>query len=937
MTSNSKTELLETLAKGPALYGWGAIMALGRDCLNTLIEAKFLERLSLHDFIKPITEALYIDAHCTEQIAFEALTFGPPALSFEQATGGTGRVLVHMPLIAGRCSEVSMFPGVPKYVRRTHQLVHGLGYTLQVAVDLKVVKVQELGNEHLQLMFDLREASEATCNLSADTVRAKRIGELMLEQLLKQTAFAQPFGFLTIAPYGKDAFTVAEVTPFTQRAPDGAGAGSLPQADGAVVLVMQLEGTGRPGLSPNALPYLLPRNVDENDNAGFALLIDKVRSQIRSTQVSRMLAQLILPGGFTLSASDEHEPYDLIGFGELEASSRMAWLSPGLSSIAAGERVQYLSNGVPVYGWQAQGLGNAGTAGTFRDGGLYHSRPVEECGSGQRLIVVTAKTSTAADAATRAALIVESAEGLTISPRVVTWHSGDADVVLHASGSGNLDWRLLGEPQGELLPATAGAGQRVFKPKPVSTPFVRLQRIEVSDGKYTGHATIVMLGVGHVLDVEPFPWPRSSPLSQQQLRLADGMQARWQLWGPGTIDVDTGLYSAPAQTSDEVSVAVAFAGPLAGAAIIEHQTSAPTKAMATEDRWKTLLEFSLKLNNSARNVVFANGLQQVGIDIVIATHSFKDSNGDDKWDPVSDEELATLVLTDRIGNPLRYVKSGELGIPEGSPEKWMGNKQRNMIDYYPVTSSAAVPEPRGADDGKRTVTVYVHSREAEVTHLRATFQDYRKGWHYSIEKNEEDGEIELQGIAVPLPSLGYFNWPAEGERIKSEGGKIENDDKFNYYHYTTDYWELSGRDISFARVEFDSYSIATWESEQVAETFASYLGCAFQPRRSEDAPHVPVGILYQAELELMFKEEAIKFDRLEYKLEDKVTGGALALVLQRASSLKTWDGYDDKDYTKVLQGSIKINIVDNYGNTHRLMVYHPSVEDGRNYLTLKLQ
>ncbi|MNM50832.1 hypothetical protein D3C81_618830 [compost metagenome] len=171
MSVNTKQALLAELGKGSAMYGWGAIMALGRDTLNALLEAKFLERLSRMDFTSPITGLYYADGNRTEQVTFENLLFGPPTLSFEHASGQSSRVRVHMELIAGRCESCSMFPGEPKYLRKSHRLSQGLGYQLEFTAQLVVVPVESPGGRQLQVALDLPKATEPTCSLSAGYLR----------------------------------------------------------------------------------------------------------------------------------------------------------------------------------------------------------------------------------------------------------------------------------------------------------------------------------------------------------------------------------------------------------------------------------------------------------------------------------------------------------------------------------------------------------------------------------------------------------------------------------------------------------------------------------------------------------------------------------------------------------------------------------------------
>lgn len=943
MAVNTKEALLKELAQGSVAYEWGAILALGRDTVNAMLQEKFLERLAGLEFIPPISGEYYVDVHWTEQVAFDGLMFGPPSLSFEYASGKNSTVRVQMELIAGRCTSRSMFPGEQKYLRNSHQLSQGLGYWLEFTASLVSVPIDGEGGKQAQLALDLSQAKDPTCNLAPGA--AERMGRFMLEQLLETQAFKQAFPFLTIAPTSSDVFSVVYVMPISQKAPNGVGTGSLPHTVGAVVLYMQLEGTQRPGLIPTAMPYLLPRKVDHiAENTGAALLIGRLRSQIGTERIAKLLSQIIFPGGPVIDITEEHFPHDMIGFGETRPSTSMALLSPGLSTIAAGQRVAFTSNNVKMYDWQARELRAPRLAGVISESGVYGARPIEEAGSAQRVTIVTAKVSPAADAATRAALVIESAEPLTISPRVITWYSNYAPIVLRASAASGLTWTLLpvnGETFGDIQYDPERPQEMTFTPtkQEQDTPFVRLQRIEVSDGTNTGHATVVLFGYGHRLDVEPFPVPRISPGASLEFKLKYPAD-KWELFGPGEIDSENGIYTAPTATNQEVSVVVGYVEGLAGAAVIEHLTPAPVQALSLAERWKSLLEFKLSRNNLYRNQVFANGIGQVGIDIVITTHSFTDEHDNVVYDPISDDELATLVLTDEIGSTIPYLTGEQLGIPEDSPYAWMASKRRHkQFDYYPVGQVDEMERAPGDDAGRRRVTVYVHSREAETARFRATFQDYRGLWHTSIDQGEETGEIQLEGMKLPERSLEYFRWPEMGKRVAQQGGSDYEGDRFNYWHSTTDYWELTGNSISFVDVAFESCSMLKWESEQVDETFASYIGVAFKPRRPEEASELVPGVNYQAELQLLCEEPAVNFKNLDYgfKGQDEVTTGAILVTLDRTSTLTFWNDYGDTQYRQVLQDAIKFTITDNYGNKHKLRLLFSGEQDARNYIELKFQ
>ncbi|MHC6224683.1 hypothetical protein ACYU03_07905 [Pseudomonas sp. X10] len=316
------------------------------------------------------------------------------------------------------------------------------------------------------------------------------------------------------------------------------------------------------------------------------------------------------------------------------------------------------------------------------------------------------------------------------------------------------------------------------------------------------------------------------------------------------------------------------------------------------------------------------------------------------WDPIDNIELSSLVLTDGKNNVIPYLTGDQLGIPEDSDHTWMYTKRRQKIyDYYPTAGAAEPAEPVATqrrfaeDDGKVEITLYVHSREVETAKFRATFQDHRNGWHRSVDIDSEKGEILLEGMKLPEKSLSYFNWPAMGKRVESLRGEDYEGDRFNYWHSTTDYWELSGEGISIVGVQCDTQSMTMWESEQLDETFCSYTGFAFKPRRPEEAMDTVSGVNYQAEMQLLANEPAVSFTELDYsfKGQEEPTAGAVLITLHRTSGLNFWDEYQDTQYRQVLKSAMKFTVVDNYGNKHKLRVLFSGEVDPRNYLELKLQ
>ncbi|MBA6097008.1 hypothetical protein H4C80_07665 [Pseudomonas juntendi] len=941
MAGNSKRELLEALSEGDAVQGWGGILALGQGPANSLLQASYLEALRDQDMLLPISGHYYLDSQRTEQVVLDGLVLAPPRLSFKHATGRTSSVTAQFEMIAGRCQTAALQPGRASRLRRSHILQQGMGFNLEVTVKLAMRNIPGFGQA--QLFVDFSEASHPMCTLGSTDTAARAMGEFILECLKGQAQFSRSLTLLTFDPVGYDALSFVDCVPIAMAAP--VPQGSLPGDDGAVVLLMQLAGQAELEGIPSNLPYLLPEKQQGlKVNHGAALLIGKVRSTLIDAAGQRLLRQLLMPEGHEIEFSDDATPFDRIFFGEVGPGDATRRLQPGVSSVAAGSSLHFTAQGQPSASWGARNLRYPLATGGIDPQGRYTATAVENFAGEQNVIVVTATATTEQRTYTCSALVVESEYPLAISPRVSPWSQGDDPIELTASRAGS--WALVGEVHGKLEPDKSDGRRATFTPDGESGGVaVRLQRIRVSDGDEHGYASIALTHTP-TLQIEPFHVLRMASDSQQ-FALTEVEAESWEVYGVGEIDPISGLYRAPAPgvEAGEVSVVRGRAGRSGGYALIEHQRNAPMRVAAKQERWRELNEFSLSLNHPNRSKVLANGVQQVGIDITIVTNSFIDSSGETVFDPVSDLELSTLKLLGPGGAEIDYLPADQEALQPGG-KLWAASKVRNRFDYLPTANATEVADALHApNDGKRTLTVYVQTLSAEVSKFTAKFQAHDNGWWYSDdEPSKEKGEILLEGVPVPLPSLQDYDWADAGGglRVAAEKGKDEigsdgRPDIFNYWHYTTDYWQLQGRNITFVDVRFQNSSMIRWESEQANETFASYTGFGFNPRRRADAPEMHEGVEYSGKLQLLTLEPSVAYTRLDYALKGQyqIPRGTLLLTLDRTSAFPFWQATAG-DYRKILDKPLSFTLTDNYGSAHSLMVTFRLGTDGRNELRLSL-
>ncbi len=952
MVTNVIEQRIAESTEDNMINGWGGVLMLRRGSANALLRARYVQAFQDEDILWPITGTGYMDAGRTEQFVFEDLMLGPPQLSFEEASGRTGTVTVAMELIAGRCFSTVLQPGSPKRLRRSHTLELGMGHTLRMRAQLVVVS----GTDGLpELAIDWGTATAMRCSLGASDAAAGKMGDFIFEQVRTQRFFSQVFSFISLDNrLVYNAISVLGAGAFTQAVPAGAGPANPDEGDGALILALHLNGTGRPGLAGNGWPWPFAASEDADTEHDTALLLARRRNPLdqeavegESTLASAMAAQVIMAGNYRFEWKAESNLYHRVLLGTIAPTQRQTVLEPALARIGVGQTIQLDAEGQRLIGWQARNIVHPRASGQISNG-TYSATPLERLATDQQIVVVTARSDQDEEQSVRAALLVETAEPLAISPRVVIWSPELDPVPLIASGDTKLEWTMEGEAYGTLLVDQQDSRHAVFTPtEPSGDQNVLLQRIQVSDGESVGHATVVILGSPAVLDVEPYHVPNLPASGIQRFSLLDGDAEKWLLFGPGEIDEREGVYTAPNTYAGEVSVVVGVSGRHAGLAVVQHQPSAPQRSAVSQERWKNLSSFTVKLNNAARNIMLSNGAQQVGIDIEIATESFTDSNGEDVFDPISDLELSTLMLTDRSGVELRYIVDEIVPTPpEDQPtlpgDKWGVSRRRNRFDYYPsAVADEAVPHADG--DGKRSLTLYVQTLEAEVLNISAIFQDHYNGWRKSTDLDKDTGEVQVEGVEVPSPDLNNYVWGEEkgaGKRVEEKSGSNVGGDRFNYWHYTTDYYVLSSRLFQFVHVIFNTCSMIKWETEQEDETFCSYTGYAFTPRRSSDMPAAPEGVEYEGSLQMLTIEDKVKFEALDYALkgQESVAAGQLLVTLDRVSTMNYWrDSGSVENYRAILDQAVEFTLIDNFGTGHPLRVTFGAGEDGRNILYLGLQ
>lgn len=950
MIANSKSEILERLAQGQVMHDWGAIIALDGGQLNKMLEQRYLEAFNDLSFLLPFTLELSPGETQEAQIVLNNLVFGVPRLSFEAARLSNDQATLTLDILAGTMTRMYDAPGRPPVMLESTNLGAGLGHRLQMTVSLAVLS--GLVDGRGRLAIDMTTAKGFNCTLGLEPQVELEVAQAMGARIQTLPAYRQVFTVAMLDFHNDGPLSVQRFNVLTQPHPDAAKAAQ--EGAGAVVLFCQLRVDDEPGGLPTndgRFPYLIPDDSDTQGAPAFnaTVLMDKRLCKFFPVQTPGVAGRLTLPNAHVLGAGETHDPLDRVTFTRVSATDHSWFVEPLQAQMEAGGTRQFgLVNGLGAKAnatapqWAATNLQRQSTGKMLADG-TYQASARPAFRQNQQVVVVSSTFDQGGQSLARASIVVEHADPVTIAPTAATWRKGQGAISLIASATGGAaswDWTLEGEEFGKLSPNRDIATFEPYEPQEM-VPEILLQRIRAtntSGGGQYAEATVVIIAYSGTLTVTPAYVPAVDAAQPIDFKLEeDDDGVVWSIFGEGYIDPDTGLFTPPEAPEGKITVVMAdIDNRHSGYAVVELAAEA-----VQPPTWTELTEFSLVTTGS--NKCYANGMQQVEVLVTIETST---PNGQAKQ-PLSPTELSTLKLYDEISNSqLPFLEPEQEGLPPDSKTPWAVGVLPNR---FHVQTSNASPAITGDPEATRQRLLYLHS--GQVTNTRKIYAKFTKDGGGEYDSRDKVGRVEIQSETPPTLDLSHYS--LDRERVENIRGSDAGgtDDPFSYWTASLDYWTLTyrlqgnGPSVKFLTCEaVGPVSAVRWESEQLDETFGSYLAYAFNPYEGDDSS-APQGLTIDPWLQVMAAETNVDFKdlRTEFVAGKGPGPGDLLVSLHRVDNLNYWHdkmgaGEALSDYRAHLDEGLKFRLRDLYGNLHQVAIdfLPPTVGGHRDIVTLSL-
>jgi len=945
--SNSKDQLLDYMRDRETTQHWGAICMFGRARLNRLLEQQFVAGFDEFSFLPPFSiQRIDLTDDRTEWMELDSIILSKPLLSFETASLDNSRATLKLGIMSGVVKVFSSPAGSPTRLLSVFTLSEPQGYILEMDVQLHLVvgEVDARG----RVTLDFNSGLDFSCNLADQLNARSRIGEAFEDFLKALPRHKRVFELGTLQLQGYNPLSPTTFHIRTQAAPGAKHAKASNYGDGGVLIFIALRDKPSPGYFPgegSGFPYFIPDDKDGegNDLYSAALVVSHDMAQHVEPERLDLLGSLLFPGEHIFVESSRHTPKDLIVFGNIDPTLTTITLEPLFQVIHAGNRQQFNVRQVGKaikaadVQWSVRSINMLSAAGSISSTGLYQSGLPQQLGrqTVRNVVTATYRDPSSGSARRASALVAVVLEAITVAPQVSAHYLSGTPRATQLSAvsldEGELAWRLLDPQQGSL----DFAGNQATYTPPATLPdsqSIFVQRIEVQNTR-TGlraEASMLLMANNPVLEVSPSHLAGLKHSDTVQLVASSEYppeNLRWSVVsGDGTVSRE-GLFTAPAQLSSPTSV-VRCEYVYNDNALFSGYSVIQLSDFVQAQSWTQLQNFQLTIPADQVRAL-GNGYQQIAVDVEVETKPV-----DGASTPITEEEMSSLTIVHRdSGQALNYLSQTEEGIAEDAVYRWAVSNKENRFNRYGVGSPAMKGKHFDVSGGIARRRVYLHTRASDPDIFHARFIDAFFGEHNSNEQSQTAPRV-IEPVPVTAPQFENTNYTFSPRRVAGGGNTPPQQDDYDYFLDTTDYWylEFVGRDskpVRFLRCEFEgNQSTVQWESRRKNETMFSYTGYIF---RDEDGQFDKSAMLYDKRLPALTPGQ---IPAVPIIFPEQVGVGQLMISLFRSSKVR----YVDTATAMSLEAPLVIKLLDKNGNRHHLsLAFAPmEVADSRNKLLLSV-
>ncbi|PHN72072.1 hypothetical protein AO286_12290 [Pseudomonas syringae] len=278
----SRNQLIEWMRVKPRTMGWGAILAFNRKDTNTVLLQEYINRFSTGHYLDPVTA--YIPSNDVTGQYISDYVMDYPRLSFENANVEADQADAKLTMKVVGGTQVA-FTNVAGGKEATWIGIIDPLSGPQLTLDLELVDVPASVNKAGQVVLDLSNSSHFSLSHS----------EFLHEQLLGGSFFQELFSKLPpeervmviseIIRNPDDVIRPSRIKLRTQAAPGSKLRHADNYGEGAVLVMVAMEGENNGGNPDTSFPYLLP-----NDEDYSAMLLMSNKLVLKATIGEAMVA-----------------------------------------------------------------------------------------------------------------------------------------------------------------------------------------------------------------------------------------------------------------------------------------------------------------------------------------------------------------------------------------------------------------------------------------------------------------------------------------------------------------------------------------------------------------------------------------------------------------------------------------------------------------------